>query len=336
VPVRDLIVRDDDLVIATHGRSFWIFDDLAVLRQADSRILAASAHLFQPEDAVRFREGIAGSPLRGQSPAGASGENPPAGASVWYYLRDPGQTVALTFRDEFGTEVATFSSRPDPDRVGTPRNPPPDPIPSDAGLNRFVWDLRYPGPVQIPGAIYRRYDPIGPIAAPGRYEVEIRTEGFTSTQSFELLPDPRLDTTQEEFDEQNRFLLAVRDEITSTHETILRMRDLRDRLEAQIGTDLLGEDTRRDGERIAREFLIIEEQLIQFRAKATQDLINYPVRLNDKLSTLFTLVEMSDSPPAAQDYELFDELKVRIQAVIAELDELVETTDWRRFRMLVS
>jgi hypothetical protein len=142
--------------------------------------------------------------------------------------------------------------------------------------------------------------------------------------------------TQEEFDEQNRFLLAVRDEITSTHETILRMRDLRDRLEAQIGTDLLGEDTRRDGERIAREFLIIEEQLIQFRAKATQDLINYPVRLNDKLSTLFTLVEMSDSPPAAQDYELFDELKVRIQAVIAELDELVETTDWRRFRMLVS
>ncbi len=145
-----------------------------------------------------------------------------------------------------------------------------------------------------------------------------------------------MDTTQEEFDELNRFLLAIRDEITSTHEIVFRVRGLRDRLEVQIGSDLLGEDTRRDGELVARELLIIEEQLIQFRAKATQDLINYPVRLNDKLSTLFTLVEMSDSPPAAQDYELFDELKERIQEVVVELDDLVETTDWTRLGMEVN
>jgi photosystem II stability/assembly factor-like uncharacterized protein len=327
VPVRDMVVKDDDLVIGTHGRSFWIFDDLAVLRQADSGLFAAAAHLFQPEDPVRFREGVVETPLRGQSPPGASGENPPAGAVIWYHLQDPGQTVTLTFRDESGTEVATFSSVEDPDRVGTPRNPPPDPIAAEAGLNQFVWDLRYPGPLQIPGAIYRRYDPIGPIAAPGRYEVEMRTDGFRSTRSFEVLPDPRLETTQEEFDELNRFLLAVRDEITSTHETVFRIRDLRDRLEVQIDSGLSGEGARRDGERIARQLLIIEEKLIQFRAKATQDLINYPVRLNDKLSTLFTLVEKSDSPPAAQDYELFDDLKVRIQEVVAELDDLVETTD---------
>jgi hypothetical protein len=336
VPVRDMVVKDDDLVIATHGRAFWIFDDLAVLRQADSEVLAASAHLFQPEDAVRFREGIVGSPLRGQSPAGASGENPPAGAVIWYYLKDSGETVTLTIRDDSGTEVATFSSQEDPDRVGTPRNPPPDPIAAGVGLNRFVWDLRYPGPLQIPGAIYRRYDPIGPIAAPGRYEVELRTEGFRSTQSFEVLADPRLETTQEEFDELNRFLLSVRDEITSTHETIFGIRDLRDRLELQISSGDLGGAARRDGELVARELLIIEEQLIQFRAKATQDLINYPVRLNDKLSTLATLVEMSDSPPAAQDYELFDDLKVRIQEVEEQLDDLMENTDWTRIGMEVN
>jgi hypothetical protein len=331
-----MVVKDDDLVIATHGRSFWIFDDLAVLRQADSGIFATSAHLFQPEDPVRFREGVVYTPLRGQSPPGATGENPPAGAVIWYHLEDPGQTVTLTFRDESGTEVATFSSQEDPDRVGTPRNPPPDPIAADAGLNRFVWDLRYPGPLQIPGAIYRRYDPIGPIAAPGRYEIELRTGGFSASQSFEVLPDPRLDTTQEEFDELNRFLLAIRDDITSTHETVFRIRELRGRLEVQIDGGLSGEDTRRDGQRIVRELLIIEEQLIQFRAKATQDLINYPVRLNDKLSTLFTLVETSDSPPAAQDYELFDDLKKRIQDVVEELDDLVETTDWTRLGMEVN
>jgi photosystem II stability/assembly factor-like uncharacterized protein len=150
VPVRDMVVKDDDLVIGTHGRSFWIFDDLAVLRQADSGLFAAAAHLFQPEDPVRFREGVVETPLRGQSPPGASGENPPAGAVIWYHLQDPGQTVTLTFRDESGTEVATFSSVEDPDRVGTPRNPPPDPIAAEAGLNQFVWDLRYPG--SLPGA----------------------------------------------------------------------------------------------------------------------------------------------------------------------------------------
>jgi photosystem II stability/assembly factor-like uncharacterized protein len=336
VPVRDLVVKDDDLVIATHGRSFWIFDDLAVLRQAEPAVFTDQAHLFRPEDVIRFREGIAGSPLSGQSPPGAEGENPPAGAVIWYHLPDPGQTVTLTFRDEGGAEVATFSSVEDPDRIGTPRNPPPDPIPAEAGLNRFVWDLRYPGPLQIPGAIYRRYDPIGPIAPPGRYEVELRSGQSRATQPFEVLADPRLETTPAEFDELHRFLLAVRDEITSTHETVFRIRDIRGRLEAQIASGLLGDAAERDGEGVARELLIIEEQLIQFRARATQDLINYPVRLNDKLSTLFTLVEMSDSPPAAQDYELFDELRARIRAVVQELDELVETTEWARFRMLVS
>jgi chromosome segregation ATPase len=145
-----------------------------------------------------------------------------------------------------------------------------------------------------------------------------------------------LETTQEEFDELNRFLLSVRDEITSTHETIFGIRDLRDRLELQISSGDLGGAARRDGELVARELLIIEEQLIQFRAKATQDLINYPVRLNDKLSTLATLVEMSDSPPAAQDYELFDDLKVRIQEVEEQLDDLMENTDWTRIGMEVN
>jgi photosystem II stability/assembly factor-like uncharacterized protein len=336
VPVRDMVVKDDDLVIGTHGRSFWIFDDLAVIRQANAEAFASSAHLFVPEDPVRFREGVVGSPLRGQSPPGASGENPPAGAVIWYHLKNPGQTVTLTFRDESGTEVATFSSEEDPDRVGTPRNPVPDPISAEVGLNQFVWDLRYPGPLQIPGAIYRRYDPIGPIAPPGQYEVEMRAGGVRSTQTFEVLPDPRLDTTQEEFDELNEFLLAVRDEITSTHETVFQIRDLRDRIEVRIDDDSLDESVRRDGERLVRELLIIEEQLIQFRAKATQDLINYPVRLNDKLSTLFTLVETSDSPPAAQDYELFDDLQERIQGVVVRLDDLVGSTDWSRLGMEVN
>ena len=144
-----------------------------------------------------------------------------------------------------------------------------------------------------------------------------------------------MDTTREEFDELNRFLLTVRDEITSTHETVFRIRALRDRIEVQTGGDAVSAEVRAAGERVARELMIIEEQLIQFRAEATQDLINYPVRLNDKLSTLFTLVEFSDSPPAAQDYELFAELKERIVEVVDDLDDLVESTDWSELGMEV-
>lgn len=335
VPVRDMVVKNDDLVIGTHGRSFWIFDDLAVIRQARADIFNNAAHLFEPEDPVRFRELVSRSPLRNQSPPGAQGANPPNGAVIWYYLEDADQTVTLTFRDASGTEVATFRSVEDPDVIGTPRNPPPDPISADAGLNRFVWNFRYPGPRQVPGAIYRRYDPIGPIAPPGEYEVEINAGNYRAIQSFEVLPDPRLDTTPEEFEALNLFLLSVRDEITSTHETVFRIRALRERIEVQTGGDDVSAEVRAAGERVARELLIIEERLIQFRAKATQDLINYPVRLNDKLSTLFTLVESSDSPPAAQDYELFDELKERIVEVVDDLDNLVETTDWSRMGMEV-
>lgn len=335
VPVRDMVVKNDDLVIGTHGRSFWIFDDLAVIRQASDDIFNNSAHLFEPEDPVRFREGAVRSPLRNQSPPNSQGANPPNGAVIWYYLEEPEQTVTLTFRDESGTEVATFSSVEDPDAIGTPRRPPPDPISANAGLNQFVWDLRYPGPLQIPGAIYRRYDPIGPIAPPGEYEVEINAGRYNATQTFEVLPDPRLDTTQEEFEELNRFLLNVRNEITSTHEVVFRIRELRDRIKVQTGGDDVGGDVRAAGEDAGWQLMIIEEKLIQFRAKATQDLINYPVRLNDKLSTLFTLVEFSDSPPAAQDYELFDELKERIVEVVDELDDFIEDTDWSAMGMEV-
>ena len=145
-----------------------------------------------------------------------------------------------------------------------------------------------------------------------------------------------METTQEEFDEQHRFLIAVRDEITSTHETVLSLRERRSQLEEQIESGLLGEDAQSDAERVAQELLIIEEQLIQFRARATQDLINYPVRLNDKLSTLFTLVEMADSPPTAQDYELFEDLKARIQALVSQLETVAVTTERTQFRMPIS
>ncbi|HSR43293.1 MAG TPA: hypothetical protein VLL48_13990, partial [Longimicrobiales bacterium] len=323
VPIRDLVVKDGDLVVATHGRSFWIFDDLHVVRQITDEVVASGAHLFRPPTTVRFREGVVGSALRGESPPGAEGENPPAGLRVHYYLSEhpPGE-VTLEFREEGGAVIRAFSSAPGRDARLR--------VPSEAGMNRFVWDTRYPGPLEIPGAIYRRYDPTGPLAPPGRYEVALTVAGRTRVQPVEIVKDPRLETTRAGFDELHEFLLAVRDEITATHETVLEIRELRAQVRGALEAGRVPGAARAEAEEAIESLYVIEEKLIQFRAEATQDLIDFPVRLNDKLSTLFTLVEMSDDPPAEQDYELFRSLRERVDEQEARFRRLVDAIDWSR------
>jgi len=328
VPIRDLVVKGGDLIVATHGRSFWIFDDLHVIRQVTDEVAASSVHLFRPDTTVRFREGVVRSPLRGESPPGAEGENPPAGLRVHYYLGEavPGE-VTLEFREAGGSAIQTYSSAPTDD--AGPR------VPTDAGMNRFVWDTRYPGPLEIPGAIYRRYDPTGPLAPPGSYEVVLTVGGRTHVQTVEIVKDPRLETSQAGFDELHEFLLAVRDEITSTHETVLEIRELRAEIRGALEAGRVPGSARAEAEEAIESLYVIEEKLIQFRAEATQDLIDFPVRLNDKLSTLFTLVEMSDEPPARQDYELFRSLRERVDEQRDRFRSLLEATDWSRIGVAV-
>jgi len=212
--VRDLAIRDDDLVAATFGRAFWILDDLSPLRQLDARVAAAPAHLFQPSEAVRVRrDANSDTPMPPEMPAGT---NPPAGAILDYTLQAvSSQPIELAIYDANGNMVRQYSSAPTPESIRRPEKWPtiadywmanPQPLPTHIGMNRFVWDLRYSPPPSI-GHSYPMSaiphetpaGPEGPLVAPGKYVVKLSLAGQTYTQLLTVRPDPREPTPASAF-----------------------------------------------------------------------------------------------------------------------------------------
>jgi len=214
-PVHDLVIKDNDLVVATHGRAFWILDDISPLRQLTGEIQAAPAHLFQPSAAMRIRATTHGdTPLPPEEPAG---ENPPPGAIFYYYLKSPTQgEVKLEVLDAKGKVMRSYSSK---DQPFTPPTPPAFPaywfkpenlLSPAAGMHRFLWDVRYSAPpVAQPG--YSMFtvagrdvprQPAGPQALPGAYQVRLTVDGKAYTQPFKLTMDPRVKTTPQDLEKQ--------------------------------------------------------------------------------------------------------------------------------------
>ncbi|HZD96054.1 MAG TPA: hypothetical protein VE133_17465, partial [Candidatus Sulfotelmatobacter sp.] len=214
-PVHDLVIQGNDLVIATHGRSFWILDDIAPLRQLTPEVEVASVHLFQPSTAMRIRANTNhDTPLPPEEPAG---ENPPPGAIFYYYLKSPSQgEVKLEVLDSKGQVVRSYSSKDQPFRPSTsPAFPmywfrPAAPLFTAAGMHRFVWDIRYSAPsVAQPGysmsTVYGAdvpREPEGPQALPGSYQLRLTVEGKSYTQLFNLVMDPRVKISSQELEKQ--------------------------------------------------------------------------------------------------------------------------------------
>lgn len=214
-PIHDLVIKDNDLVVATHGRAFWILDDISPLRQLTSEIQSEQAHLFTPGMAMRIRATTHGdTPIPPEEPAG---ENPPPGTIFYYYLKSPAQgEVKLEVLDSRGQVIRTYSSK---DKLFEPPTPPAFPMywfkPENllspaAGMHRFLWDVRYSAPpVAQPG--YSMFtvagrdvprEPSGPQALAGSYQVRLTVDGKTYTQPFKLTMDPRVKTTPQDLEKQ--------------------------------------------------------------------------------------------------------------------------------------
>ena len=217
VSVRDMVVHDNDLIAATYGRAFWILDDLSPLRQLNPQIAAANVHLFKPATAVRVRNDMnQDTPLPPEMPAG---DNPPTGAVIDYNLKTvPSGDISIAIYDAKGRLVRELSSKPQPVRS---EEPPPvpsywlyhsTPLPTNAGLNRYVWDLRYAAPDAIQhtypiSALYERThaEPQGPFVVPGQYEVRLTVAGQTYKQPLTVTMDPRVKVTTASLDQQLAF-----------------------------------------------------------------------------------------------------------------------------------
>lgn len=334
-PITDLAVqkREKDLVVATQGRSFYVLDNLPLLYQlADAQ--KTSAFLFKPEDAYRT-PGFGGF----QPPANATfGANPPNGTIVFYYLNEkPKQDISLEFLDTSGNSVRKFTTRISKEGTAMPPVPGEQPVSIDTGLNRFVWNYRLPNATGLPGLIMWGGSLNGPRIVPGNYQVRLSVDGkVVATEPFVLKADPRLSTTQEEFQKQFDFLSKTRAKLSATHEAILEIRDIRTQLET-LSARLKPEqkDLKDKAADIIKKITAVEEELIQTKIKSSQDALNFPIKLNNKLAALASSVDSADYPPTNQAYVVYDDLVGKIDAQLAILAK-VKAEDIAAFNKMFS
>ena len=323
-PIHDLIIHDDDLAVATHGRSFWVLDDLSPLRQAAASVAAEDVHLFTPDTAFRTREGHS-NPRR--YPVG---ENPPSGAILYYYLKEaPKEPAKLEVLDAEGKVVRKFSSA-EKKVEGAPdegeRDVPVEAIPAKAGLNLFVWDLRYEQPVKVPGLIYDAGEPIGPLALPGKYQVRLTVAGKSQTAQFEVKMDPRVQTSSEDLRKQFDLMVRLRDRQDELNKAVIAIRDLTAQLQAlekRLGSADSAKPLVAASSDLRKKIRAIEEELVQVNSKASEDQANYPTMLNSKLSALQNLVDSADTAPTKAEEAVSTELEERLEAQLSKWREVL-------------
>jgi photosystem II stability/assembly factor-like uncharacterized protein len=383
-PVNDLVIKGNDLVVATHGRSFWILDDITPLRQYDDSVPQQDVHLFTPATAnhtvIRPSFFAAG---------GNVGKNPPGGAVIYYWLKtslkkeDQKKTGAPAAQGSAAAETANAGAPPNPsvgssgsesatsDESGKSDKDKKEPpkitlevldasgktvrkfpkkeepggggddedeffgratgdkdLPADAGLNRFVWDQRYEGATTVPKAPLWGGNTNGPIALPGNYQVKLTVLRKSYTAPLQIVPDPRLRVTEAELQKQFDLEMKIRDQVTATDEAINQIRDLRDQINAvnkRIGSDPQQKNVVDAGKALDKKMTVIEEVLIQTKAKSGQDVLNFPVRLNNDLVALGGVVSSGDSAPTQQSYEVYDLLSQRLNEQLTKWHELVST-----------
>ncbi|HXW04912.1 MAG TPA: hypothetical protein VD833_06765 [Vicinamibacterales bacterium] len=316
-PVHGIQIKDDDLVIGTHGRSFYVMENIGVLRQVTRETTNDPVVLFDPTDATRSIS---------------------RGVAIDYYLKEPADKVVVDILDSAGQVVRSFSGIPavpdqkpdgqaaestEAEEEGGGRGGPPARVTVRQGMNRFTWDLRYPDARGFPGMILWAGGTRGPLAPPGRYQVRLAANGLTRIQEFAIQRNPAL-TSVSDADLLEQFELArqVNARVTAANEAVLRIRHLKDQIADRTGK--AGEErVRMAGPALADKLTSVEGEIYQYRNRSSQDPLNYPIRLNNKLAALQGIVESGDGRPTDQAYAVFRELADRLDREIAKIDAVV-------------
>jgi hypothetical protein len=293
-------------------------------------------HLFAPPVTVRFRQNASPAGGFGNDISG-TGENPPVGVIVPFYLKDaPTGPVTLKISSDRGgklEEVRTFSMNTSGAsaaggrgaRVGGRRRGGTSLATAAQGANTYVWDLRYAGANVIPDAVFQG-QAVGPLAPPGMYRAELSVGGRTYGQPFQVVKDPRLTFSDGDLEEQFQFMKRVSDRLEQTMSTVRRIRDMRMKAEALVAQ--AKKDGRSDAEMDAAlkarndKLYPIEERLVQFRARAGEDLINYPTGIDSKLARLLDFASMADAPPTEGEKELYGRLSEGVTDRMRLVDEV--------------
>ncbi len=318
VPITDLAIKDHDLIVATQGRSFWILDDLTPLHQIDEAIVEADLHLYQPRPTYRVTSGSTDEPPR------TAGQNPPAGVVFTFQVEETPteeRPVVLEILEEDGDLIRSYRS--DAEK-------PAEQLKVEPGLNRHAWSLRYPDSEVVPGLIlWPQPVPPGPVAVPGTYRARLTSGESTSETTFEIRPDPRSQATPEDYQSQFDYLIAVRDKLTETHRAIAAIRTLRGQING-LTEPLGGRDdepaqvVHDRAKAILEDVDAIENALYQTKNRSPQDVLNFPIKLNNRLSALIMTVGSGNRRPTDQSVVVKDEL---VAAIDQQLDRFRTVLD---------
>ena len=314
VPVTDLTIKDDNLIVATQGRSLWIIDDLTVLHQVDTSKKNAATILYKPKDAYRTKGRAASEPSK------TEGQNHPGGVVTQFYLNDwdKKDSIALTYMSISGDTLANFSTySTKKDKKLKVKNEG----------NTHVWDTRGKGAEKLEGMILWSANLEGAKAVPGSYKVYLNRNGTSISETFTILPDPRAEVTVADMQMQYDFVSDVNATVDKAHQSIKKIRKITSQLDAftkQYKGNSATADLVEKAKEMKKGFEEIEKALYQTKNRSGQDPLNFPIRLTNKLAHLNSLASIDDFPPTEQDIAVKNELTTKINTQLRAFDAMVD------------
>jgi hypothetical protein len=348
VPVYDLRIKDSDLVVATHGRSFWILDDITPLRGLKQP--SETVKLYDPRITVRqnihWSAGLFNGDGKDYSPAfgvqGASyltdsldgrkkrkyldtGENPPLGAIIYYWLDKEisNSNVRIEIKDKSGNSIVVCESNNE--KLSNSRKPT-----AKEGLNRFVWDLTEDPPIKLDESLRsRKYEPFskseggaaGAKVQPGDYSLVLTVNTVSREASVTVVKDPRIDTTDKDFEIQNALYKNITSKLSELNIAVNRIRLMK----SQLGSiDKIIPAEAETASVLISELELLEGQLVDTKRETPRDVLRHPAGLDDTLQDLLWVVKIADARPPAQSHEVADDVFGKVDTILDKLDELVE------------
>ena len=313
VPITDLTIKNDNLIAATQGRSFWIIDDLTPLHQLNDEVKSAAYYLFKPMPSYRMSGG------QSRRPSKTTGQNHPGGVMTHFYLSSvtDSSDVALEFMETDGTVIKKYTTTSKENDTK---------LEVEEGLNRFVWNMRYPDAEDFKGMILWWGSTTGPLAKPGTYKVKLTVEGQSMESEFEILADPRATASAADYQAQFDFLIDVRDKLSETHMAIKQIRQVRGQINSvteSLEDNESAESLKEEAKEILEGMKVIEEALYQTQNRSGQDPLNFPIRLNNKLAHLASQAGIGNYPPTDQVKAVKAEISGAIDEELSKLKEIM-------------
>ena len=337
--IRDIHVKENDLILATHGRSFWMIDDLTPLHQLNEKSKESNVILFKPD--ISYRMAQSGGWRKPNTLL--VGENHPNGVIINYYLKNynsDSDFLKIEILNKDGSIIRSFTNNVKKMMDSIDENPVLSnsndidyalassnlkTIMPKSGGNRLIWDMRYPGFTSFDGMVFYSSPNTGPKVTPGKYDVVLTYNNETIKREFEIVKDPRVKITQDDYEKQLSFLLKVRDEVSKANQIIIDIRKIKKDLDFLLQKVKGKDQIIQLIIKYKKELDVIENNIHMTKNQSRQDPLNYGIRINNRIAFLLADSQRGDYPPTNQSLEFFESIKDELNIEISNFKKVLNT-----------